>query len=245
VKSLNGLKDDVTLVAGSNITITPSVNTLTISGSASGLSSVSHDGTLTGNGTNGSPLAITVPLNLSGINGPIIQATQGAGSGLGSGGNVAVFGDGEGIGVVGYGRGAGVSGSSRDGGTGVEGSGGGGDAFHHAGVGVQGGGGGSSAQSAGGEDTSGGTGVQGNGGQHDTRGGDGVVGIGGDAPHAPGTVGGTGVVGKGGVGAGGVINGLAGFFDGDVVVDGDLSSNSLHVSGTKNFKIDHPLDAAN
>jgi len=51
VKSLNGLFDTVTLVGGSNITITPSANTLTISGAASGLTSVSHDATLTGNGT--------------------------------------------------------------------------------------------------------------------------------------------------------------------------------------------------
>jgi hypothetical protein len=269
VKSLNGLFDNVSLAAGSNITITPSGNTLTIAtNSAAG--SVTHDVTLTGNGTSGSPLGISVPLSLTVSSvGPVIEATAIQGSAIrgvstvsgaigvygqvggGSGAlevelsGAGVAGNGSGYGVIGSGAIAGVSGLSRDGGTGVEGSGGGGDALHHAGVGVQGGGGGSSAQSAGGEDTSGGTGVQGNGGQHDTRGGDGVVGIGGDAPNAPGTVGGTGVVGKGGNGAGGIINGLAGFFDGDVVVDGDLSSDSLHVSGTKNFKIDHPLDPAN
>ena len=65
LKSLNGLFDNVSLAAGSNITITPSGNTLTIAtNSAAG--SVTHDATLTGNGTSGSPLAITVPLNLSG-----------------------------------------------------------------------------------------------------------------------------------------------------------------------------------
>jgi len=44
VKSLNGLFDNVTLTAGSNITITPSGNTLTLSGSSSG-----NNWSLTGN----------------------------------------------------------------------------------------------------------------------------------------------------------------------------------------------------
>ncbi|HWN99858.1 MAG TPA: hypothetical protein VNS63_11370, partial [Blastocatellia bacterium] len=299
VKSLNGLKDDVTLAAGSNITITPSGNTLTIAtNTAAG--AVTHDATLTGNGTSGSPLGVSVPLSLTvASGGPVIEATASVGSvirGVSTiGGSIGVYGqvgggsgalegslsgagvagNGNSFGVIGSGAIAGVSGSSRTGGTGVEGSGGGGDLFNHAGVGVRGGGGGSSAQSAGGEDTSGGTGVQGNGGQHDTRGGDGVVGIGGDTTFAPGTVGGTGVVGRGGQGAGGIINGLAGFFDGDVVVagnllvDGDVTGaifgqpsahsgllagdfngnveihGNLSASGTKYFKIDHPLDPGN
>ena len=57
VRSLNGLFDNISLAAGSNITITPSGSTLTIS-SPNSLSSVAHDSTLTGNGTAGSPLGV-------------------------------------------------------------------------------------------------------------------------------------------------------------------------------------------
>lgn len=57
VKSFNGLFDNVSLAAGSNITITPSGNTLTIS-SLLGLTSVTHDASLTGDGTGSSPLGI-------------------------------------------------------------------------------------------------------------------------------------------------------------------------------------------
>src|SRR5215208_1142326 len=57
VKSFNGLFDNVSLVAGSNVTLTPSGNTLTIS-SLLGLTSVSHDSSLTGDGTGTSPLGI-------------------------------------------------------------------------------------------------------------------------------------------------------------------------------------------
>ena len=45
VKSLNGLKDSITLVAGSNITITPSGNDLTISSSGGGTGAISGSGT--------------------------------------------------------------------------------------------------------------------------------------------------------------------------------------------------------
>jgi sugar lactone lactonase YvrE len=57
VRSFNGLFDNVSLVAGSNVTLTPSGNTLTIS-SLLGLTSVSHDSSLTGDGTGTSPLGI-------------------------------------------------------------------------------------------------------------------------------------------------------------------------------------------
>jgi hypothetical protein len=58
VTSLNGLKDNVTLAPGPNITITPSGNSLTIAATNAGLTAVAHDGTLTGNGTNASPLSV-------------------------------------------------------------------------------------------------------------------------------------------------------------------------------------------
>jgi hypothetical protein len=57
VRNLNGLFDNVSLVAGSNITITSAGNTLTIAAPSS-LTSVAHDSTLTGNGTSGSPLGV-------------------------------------------------------------------------------------------------------------------------------------------------------------------------------------------
>jgi hypothetical protein len=57
VKSLNGLSDAVSLGAGAGISITPTGNTLTFATSGL-LASVSHDGTLAGNGTSGSPLGV-------------------------------------------------------------------------------------------------------------------------------------------------------------------------------------------
>ena len=69
VRSLNGLHDAVTLAAGSNVTITPSGSTLTITAGGAGgggLASVSHDATLAGSGTGGAPLGVAVPLTLLG-----------------------------------------------------------------------------------------------------------------------------------------------------------------------------------
>src|SRR6185503_7802438 len=65
VRSFNGLFDNIQLAAGSNITITPSGNTLTIA-ATNALSAVAHDATLTGDGTSGSPLKVAVPLSLEG-----------------------------------------------------------------------------------------------------------------------------------------------------------------------------------
>lgn len=57
VRSLNGLFDNVSLAAGTNITITTAGNTLTIA-SPNSLTSVAHGSTLMGNGTSGSPLDV-------------------------------------------------------------------------------------------------------------------------------------------------------------------------------------------
>jgi hypothetical protein len=57
VRSFNGLFDHVSLVAGNNITITPTGNTLTIA-SPSSLTSVAHNSTLSGAGTAASPLSV-------------------------------------------------------------------------------------------------------------------------------------------------------------------------------------------
>lgn len=64
VKSINGLTDSVTLAAGSNITLSPSGGTLTISSTA-GSSAVSRDDSLRGNGTSASPLGIKIPLQIN------------------------------------------------------------------------------------------------------------------------------------------------------------------------------------
>jgi len=64
VKSLNGLKDNVNLVAGSNVTITPSGNNLTINATGSG-----GGGTVTqvntGSGLTGGPITSTGTLSIS------------------------------------------------------------------------------------------------------------------------------------------------------------------------------------
>lgn len=57
VRSLNTLQGNVTLQAGSNISITPSGNSLTIT-ATNALTAVAHDNTLTGNGTAASPLRV-------------------------------------------------------------------------------------------------------------------------------------------------------------------------------------------
>jgi hypothetical protein len=57
VRSLNGLFDNVQLAAGANITITTAGNMLTIAAPNS-LTSVTHDATLAGAGTSGSPLGV-------------------------------------------------------------------------------------------------------------------------------------------------------------------------------------------
>lgn len=94
VRSLNGLTGDVQLAAGTNITISPAGNTLTIAATNT-LTGVSHDTTLTGNGTTASPLGVAVPLTLNGTGSSIIRGSN-SGSGRGlygdSNGSWGVFG---------------------------------------------------------------------------------------------------------------------------------------------------------
>lgn len=71
------------------------------------------------------------------------------------------------------------------------------------------------------------------------NGGDGVLAVGGEA-HGAGKSGGDGIVARGGKGLDGATGGRAGIFNGDVQIEG-----ALNVTGTKNFKIDHPLDPEN
>jgi hypothetical protein len=57
VKSLNGLTDNVSIVGGANVTVTPGAGSLTLS-VPSAITSIAHDGTLAGNGTAGMPLGV-------------------------------------------------------------------------------------------------------------------------------------------------------------------------------------------
>jgi hypothetical protein len=103
VKSINTLKDDVTLAAGSNITITPSGNTLTLA-AATGLSAVTTDFTLKGNGTSGSPLGVKAPLFLSAnSSGAVIEGVNTSTASLAIGVRGRTPSNGNGIGVLGDG----------------------------------------------------------------------------------------------------------------------------------------------
>ncbi len=83
VQSLNNLTGAVNLAAGTNVTITPSGNTLTIASSGSGLQTVTHNTTLTGTGTTSSPLGVAIPFNLSTNSGsPVISVSNADGVGL-------------------------------------------------------------------------------------------------------------------------------------------------------------------
>jgi hypothetical protein len=81
VKSLNGMFDNVTLTQGSNITITPSGNMLTLA-APNALSSISHNATLMGNGTGGMPLGVAIPLSLSGATAISVMTVTNTGSGI-------------------------------------------------------------------------------------------------------------------------------------------------------------------
>ena len=200
------------------------------SSAAGSLSAVAHDTTLIGNGTTASPLGVAVPLVLNGLGGSqgIIQASNTTAGGIGVravGGNNDT--EAGGIGVVGIG------------GTSFAGQGGAGAAFagglgdnNFGGEGVQ----------AFGGNTIGGSGRAGVGvlatGGASNFGGPGVRAVGGTGNGA-GNRGGTGIEAFGGQGAGGAAVGLAGRFNGDVQVTGNLSK------GGGAFKIDHPLDPEN
>ncbi len=69
VTSLNSLTGDVTLSAGSGISLSNlggnDIQINATGGGGGGLSSVAHNGTLAGDGTGGNPLTVAAPLNLS------------------------------------------------------------------------------------------------------------------------------------------------------------------------------------
>ena len=249
VTSLNGLKDQVILQAGSNITITPSSNMLTIA-APSALTSIAHDATLSGNGSTGSPLGVNVPLVLSGsvptggtLN-AVVKTTNTADGGIG----ITVFG---GTGNVNFG-GSGVFAIGGDsnsslGGTGVDARGG--DSTTNGGVGLHATGGNGTSHGGfgiiaqgGNGDTFGGVGLDASGGGHGSGDGNGNPGlqvIGGEGSGA-GHHSGDAMIAFSKAGVNGADDGIAGRFIGDLIVTGNLN-----VTGTKNFKIDHPLDPEN
>jgi hypothetical protein len=221
----------------------------------SGIQSVHHDTTLTGDGRAASPLGVAIPLSLTGSGGSpgLLNVTNQHGTAI-----TAVAGDGQTADVDG-GSGLFVVGGNNFFGTGGVG------AFLFGGHGSAGGKG---IQTHGGDGntTNGGDGLAATGGQgfgSSSSGGSGLTAQGGDSKTA---IAGAGVVAKGGqsgnIGGDGVVayagpgpmpgNGIvayafpgftsnyAGIFGGNVFVTGDLT-----VAGTKNFKMDHPLDPGN
>ena len=229
VRSLNGLTGNVTLAEGSNITITPSGNTLTIA-ATNALTGVAHGATLQGNGTAASPLDVAVPLLLVGSVGAsaVLTATN-TGNGFGlvaqSTNAIGVIARSTlGIGVLGQSDlNEGVSGISQSG-TGVRGHSVLGDGMNSTG-GTDALGGGARGLVAKGGDGSGlgfgGLGVHTTGGFGATFGGDGIYAVAGTSALGP------------------IANGDAGRFIGSVEVQGKLTKSM----GT--FKIDHPLDPEN
>ncbi len=224
------------------------------------LATVSRDATLNGDGTQASPLGLSVPLILNGQLGVrgVIQATNTATTGIGVVGN----GGGSGSGVVGIGGNTSTSSVNGFGGRGMTARGG---ISVTGGIGIEALGG--VGQSDGGEGVSatggkgnlaGGIGMNATGGIG-ARGGDGINVAGGDVNFeqwatgwggagvrtfggmgfGAGRSGGIAIYAEGGVGANGAARGLAGVFSGDVQVIGTLSKSG------GSFKIDHPLDPEN
>jgi hypothetical protein len=208
--------------------------TLQTTAAVSGLQSISHDATLTGNGTSASPLGVAIPLTLSG-------------SGPGSILNILHTDGGLGVAVEGSARvkGADVSfpGFASFGVQAIGGNasaGGGGDGVR--GVGGDGISGGEGVRAVGGNSSGaiGGNGVNARGGDNTNFGfgGHGVTALGGIGIGG-GRSGGIGIIANGGLGQNGAIRGEAGHFIGNVEVSGNLSK------GGGSFKIDHPLDPEN
>lgn len=215
--------------------------TVQTSAAGPGVQSIFHNSTLTGAGSQGSPLGVAVPLTLSGAssaqpilnvvntstdNGTAMSATGGnsvstsGGSGLVSKGGLynGPFNGAGGSGVISYG-GNSINGPA---GPGLSGYGGIGFALNT---------------------NVGASGVEGYGG---SPGASGFGGIGvfaqGGAGNGAGKRGGNGLYARGGVGTGGATDGLAAEFAGNVEVNGAFN---VIGGGTKNFKIDHPLDPEN
>jgi hypothetical protein len=227
--------------------------TVQTTAAVAGLQAVIHDATLKGNGTQASPLALAVPLTLSGAGAPVLKVIN-TGTDIGSDGIQATGGN-----TNNFSGGAGVR--SRGGDALTTGSPGPG-VSSQGGDSLMNGTGGNGVETTGGKGFVGGNGVYANGGSavHLGVGGNGLFSTGGSSANAGDfVVGGTGILARGGDGVGtnfnggvgihaiggqglnGATPGLAASFSGDVEVGGNFSVTG----GTKNFKIDHPLDPEN
>jgi hypothetical protein len=179
-----------------------------------------------GNGTSGSPLGVSVPLILSGsVNSPggVIEAINTADFSTG----IMGTGGPDGAGVVGKG----IDANGPAPGTGVRAVGGS----------NTNGAGGTGMRVFGGSGTNGtgGFGLLAMGGDSSNGFGGGAMFVTGGAGRGVGNFGGIGISAFGGAGLDGASTGLAGNFNGDVTVSGNLSK------GGGSFKIDHPLDPEN
>jgi hypothetical protein len=198
--------------------------TIQTTATASGLQTVTHDATLKGSGTDAAPIGISLPLDLRGSTtgtSPLVSIFDQTAQTTGAGG-------------LGMQISASASTSGR-GGDGLRIAAGNGQTAGGAGFNVTGGnssnGGGQGIDAAGGGISPGGTG----------NGGRGVTGIG-DFGQRVDHVSGTGVVGIVGASSNGAALGLAVSFIGDVEVAVNFNVTG---GGSKNFKIDHPLDPEN
>ena len=189
--------------------------TVQTSSATGALFSITHDSTLSGNGTSASPLGVALPLelNVGTFSGNpvlrVLNTNEGQGI-LAAGGSSVNFAGGDGVFSQGGMSGAFIAGRGvrAQGGDSVSGEGG---------IGISGNGGDSSSGNA----------------------GSGVFAFGGGSSAATGRAG-DGIVAHAGFANNGAAKGLAGNFTGDVLITG-----ALNVTGTKNFKIDHPLDPEN
>jgi hypothetical protein len=191
--------------------------TIQTTAALSGLQSVIHNSTLTGDGTSASKLGVAVPLALTGTsNDPIISAlNNGDGPGIfARGSNQATAG---GTAVIAYGG----KGGDNFGGYGVFAIGGDSDSDQ----------GGTALSSTGGRSNLG-------------NGGSGAYLEGGQGSGAS-FGGGPGILAVGGKGINGAVDGLAGGFIGNVQIYGNLSTTGTLSKGGGSFKIDHPLDPEN
>jgi hypothetical protein len=235
-----------------------------------GLASIFHDTTLKGNGRSTSPLGVAIPLNLfgeapggAGVINVLNMVAGGSGIDIAAGssddktaGGTGVIGAGgststakpAGPGLAGIGGDAiggqdGAPGGRLQGGSANLGNGGNGVTALGGQATAAGKKGGIGLESTGGDGINGGRGGIGgslSGGNATAgSGGDGLLVMGG-AGFGPNAIGGTGIHVIRGSGSGGASQGMAGEFLGDVQISGDLN-----VSGTKNFRIDHPLDPEN
>jgi hypothetical protein len=192
--------------------------TLQTTAAVSGLQSIFHDGTLTGDGTSALPLGIAIPLTLNGVSdqAPILTILNtGQGDGIVATAGSTITDDAPaGVRAVG---GDSLFGRAGRGMTAQGGNHTGSDFAQDAGAGIS------------------------------ARGGDSANGFGGVGVFATGGAGSANSHGGDGiVASGGAPDGFAGFFEGLVEITGSLRvGQNLSVQGTKNFKIDHPLDPEN